>query len=447
MKRLLYFVWATVVFLLPNQAYGQELTLEEAIATALEQHNLIRASKSEVASREAGIGIARSLLLPKLYVDEGFIRTDNPAQTFTWKLNQERFSAEDFAIPTLNNPLAISNFQTYISFEHTIFDLKSWLGLGIAKRHLQTSQYDFEQRKENVAFNVFDAYLSVQTAQAHLQAAEAAVTEAKEHLRTAKVKAEGGLGLKSDELRAMVFLSEAEEEKIRAVNDLDIAKHSLALAIGSEAGSCFGAKERLTERPIEKDVSELVKEALIRRNDLRGMESRVQNAGNEVRVAKADYLPTAYFSGAYELDDHRAPFRSEGSNWLLMVRLRWEAFDGLRRMAQMAKAKRIRHSSEEILEGMRKDVAFRVREKYLRLQEAKKRLEIAEKALTDAKEGIRLMKVRYKNALSSIVELLDAQTALNTARYNVVKTYNDYLLSQAEVRHQAGAFLRSVLEN
>jgi outer membrane protein TolC len=221
----------------------------------------------------------------------------------------------------------------------------------------------------------------------------------------------------------------------------------LALAIGGEAGSCFGVKERLIEKPIEKDVSELVRDAMIRRNDLRGMESRAQNARNEVRVAKADYLPTAYFSGAYELDDHKAPFRSEGSSWLVMVRLRWEAFDGLRRMAQMAKAKRIRHSSEEILEGMRKDVAFRVREKYLRLQEAKKRLEIAEKALADAEEGVRLVKVRYENALSSIVELLDAQTALNTARYNVVRTHNDYLLSQAEVRHRTGTFLRSVLED
>ncbi len=447
MKKLLYLLCALTLLTVPGHIYGQEVTLKEAVAMALKMNNLIKASKFDVSSREAGVSIARASLLPKVYVDESFIRTDNPAQVFTWKLNQRRFSTSDFAVPTLNNPPPINNFQTFISLEHPILDWKTWLGLGIAKKDLQASQHDLEQHKQDIAFKVFNAYLNVQIAQTYLETAEATVAEAQEHLRVARARVEAGVGLKSDELRAMVFLSEAEEKKIKAANDVDVAKHALALVMGGEAGSSFGAKEKLTERPIESDISTLIKEAQRVRSDLKGMESRVQNASNEVKMAVADYLPTASFSGTYELDDHNAPFRSEGSSWFMMVQLRWAAFDGLRRNADIAKARRIRRRSQEILEGMRKEVAFRVREGHLRVQEAKKRLEIAEKALADAEEGARLIRARYENALSTIVELLDVQTALNTARSNVIKAHNDYLLSQAKVRHEAGIFLQSVMED
>lgn len=447
MKKLPYLLCTVILLIVSGNIYGQEVTLKEAVAMALERNNLIKASKFDVASKEAVVSVARSSLLPKLYVDESFIRTDNPAQVFTWKLNQRRFSTSDFAVPTLNNPPPINNFQTFISLEHPIFDWKTWFGLGIAKKDLQASQHDLEQHKQDVAFKVFNAYLNIQTAQTYLETAEASVAEAQEHLRAARARVEAEVGLKSDELRAMVFLSEAEEKKIKAANDVDVAKHALALAMGGEADSFFGAKEKLTERPIESDISALIKDALRVRSDLKGMDSRVQNASNAVKMARADYLPTASFSGTYELDDHNAPFRSEGNSWFMMVQLRWEIFDGLRRSAEVVEAQRVRRRSQEILEGMRKEVAFRVREGYLRVQEAKKRLEIAEKALADAEEGVRLIRARYENALSTMVELLDVQTALNTARSNVIKAHNDYLLSQAKVRHEAGIFLQSVMED
>ena len=65
----------------------------------------------------------------------------------------------------------------------------------------------------------------------------------------------------------------------------------------------------------------------------------------------------------------------------------------------------------------------------------------ARSAAAAAEEGTRLIKARYENQLGRMVDLLDAQSALNAARADLVKAENDLRQSRAELLFASGTLL------
>ena len=73
----------------------RQVTLSQAIATAMEENHEIRATKNSLLAQKADIGIARDSLLPQICFEQRVARTNNPPGVFMSKLNQERFTQAD----------------------------------------------------------------------------------------------------------------------------------------------------------------------------------------------------------------------------------------------------------------------------------------------------------------------------------------------------------------
>jgi outer membrane protein TolC len=100
----------------------------------------------------------------------------------------------------------------------------------------------------------------------------------------------------------------------------------------------------------------------------------------------------------------------------------------------------------ELLVGLKKEVLFRVYEAYLGVEEAGKALELARARERAAEEGRRLVKVRYENSLSTVVDLMDAQAALDAARADVAGKQNDYLVAVSELKYRSGLILEDYVK-
>jgi outer membrane protein TolC len=421
---------------------GEELrfSLKEAVQIALENNHEIKAFKSSVSAGKSDISIARSTLLPQITFQEKFIRTDNPTSVFSFKLNQQRFSQSDFEISSLNNPNPISDFETSLSFEQPILVIRDTLGIRTAKNEFLAQGEDLARKKEELAFRVVQSYVMVQTAKEFVNVAERALEDAKEHLRIANARFKKGLGLFSDTLRASTAVTEAEQELISARKDMSVAKRELGLLLGMSESVDTDAD--IQEIPL-KEI-DYYKDESLSRHDIRSLELRYENAKTNVRIAEAGYLPTFGVRGSYQLNDHNAPFGGEGDSWSVMAFLRWNLFDGARREYERAKAKHKVKEAEERLSGLKKAVSFEVYEAYLGVEEARKNLELAESALKTAEEGRRLVRIRYENSLSPLVDLLDAQLNLDRARANFTAKKNEYHLAIARLGFASGTILQDL---
>lgn len=418
----------------------EPITLRQTIEEALENNHEMRALKNSLLAEKENIGIARSYLLPRITFEERFMRTDNPTYGFMSKLNQERFAIEDFAITSLNNPRAINDFQTTLSFEQPIFVRKASLGLDMSKKEFKAKSEEFERKKEEVVLKVAKAYLMILTAREYVKVSEKAVEDAKEHLRIAELREKAGLGLHSDVLRASTALTEAEQRLVSARKNLSVAERSLGLLLG-RSGPVSVVREEI-EIPV-KDLEYYINSSLSRR-DLEAMKSRYENARINLKVAESGYLPMIGIGGSLQFNDHRRPFGSEGNSYQVVAFLRWEIFDGTKREHEAAKAKAMVNEAGEYLEGLKKAITFKVHEAFLNVGEAIKNRELAASALKSAEEGRRLVRIRYENGLSPIVDLLDAQVNVDHARANLVAMENSLRISVIELGYEAGTILKDL---
>jgi hypothetical protein len=99
----------------------QELTLADAVKTALEKHPALRIAEYQAAAAASGVDQARAGFFPRVDFSEGFSRSDNPVYAFGSLLNQGRFTAADFAVNTLNHPDPITNWRTNLGGSVPLF--------------------------------------------------------------------------------------------------------------------------------------------------------------------------------------------------------------------------------------------------------------------------------------------------------------------------------------
>ncbi len=434
----------TVIFVLStlSTALAQErvLSLREALEYSMGGNPELRAGAENLLAQKEDIGIARSFLLPKLNFEERFMRTNNPVYVFMSKLNEERFTMQDFAIDSLNHPQAVNDFQTALSFEQAVFAPKANIGIDMARKEFAAKGDELGRKKEDVAFRVFKAYLGVQTAKSYVRAAEKGVDDAREHARIADARFRSNLGLLADTLRAKVALSSAEERLVSAKKNLDVAKRALGLALGlSESIDVAAERPAFQVRPIEYYY-----ESSLSRKDLKSLETKRDNARNMLRMANAGYLPVVGVGGTYQLNDHNRPFGSEGDSWQVGAFLRWELFDGAKREHERQKAKHKIAESDEYLNGFKKELSFNVFEAYLGVEASKKGVDLANAAVESAEEGRRLVRLRYENSLSPMVDLLDAQASLDASRADAIEKESAYLTAIANLDFQSGTILKDL---
>jgi len=437
-------LFLALLLFLPATALGggARVDFPEAVSRAMKNNPFLSAAGEEWAAAKKDTEAARGYYLPSLTFEERFVRTNIPSEAFAFKINQERMLLSDFAsVDNFNKPSPINEYMTTFTVEQALFAPKVYLGYRMAGREAGAKMLELRQKKEEVAYQVLSAYLGVLTAKEYLQVAERGQEDAKEHHRIAEAMETSGMGLASDVLRAKVFLASAESYRVTADNRLALAQRGLALAMGEKGGTEVDAAAALPSLPDEGSLEDRIASALAGRADLRAFSLRVENAASSVALQRSDYLPTVGVMGAWQMDGQDGAFSPDNHAWKVGVGLRWNLFDGLRREAAVARSSAESGKAKAYYRGAQDVAAFQVTRAYLGVEEAGKRVEIARSAAAAAEEGTRLIKARYENQLGRMVDLLDAQSALNAARADLVKAENDLRQSRAELQFASGTLL------
>ena len=432
-------------FPLPPAASAMEsVDFSQAVARALSNNAFVLGAEEEAIAARNDADAARGHLLPSVRFDERFVRTTVPAEAFALKMNQGMLLQSDFAdVSNFNSPPPRNDFIGTLSLEQPLFAPKAYHGYGMAKVEADAKGHDLYRRKEDAVYRVVAAVLDVVTARQFVEVAGQGLSDAREHLRIAGSLEGAGMGLASDALRAKVAVASAEGAKVTAESRLELARRRLALAMGEPGAPPVDVIGPPPEFPDPGTPSD-GEAGTNARADLSASSLRVANAGSNVELRKSGYLPEVGFAAAYQMDAEDSPFSSDNRSWRVGVGLTWNLFDGMSREAEVGKAAAQLRRAQAYDRGVRDQAAFEAAQADLGVKEATLRVEIARAALASAEESVRLLTSRYENRLGRMVDLLDAQTALDAARAARIRAENDVRLSRAQRLYASGGLLSLV---
>jgi len=428
----------STLFLSLSQAGEPEtLTLSQAVEGALKNNPLIRMTLSGRAIADAHLQEARAGWFPLLQFSETFTRGNNPVFVFGSLLEQARFSQQNFRLSALNNPDPLSNFRTAISLRQTLFDqLQTYTRVSQARLGQQQADLQKAMVEQQVRFEVIRAYYGVLVAHAKKGVAEEAVKMAESVVKWTRDRFHNGLVVQSDLLAAEVQLAEFRQQQIDAVGDVAVAYAALNTMMGLPVETSQNVTGGLAEKRFEGvQREELIRLALTHRPDYVRAGNNIQLNKEGVIGAKREVLPRLDLFGNYGLSGK--DLSSGSSDYAFGASFTFNLFDPGRN-ARIGKARAAESMAAAEQEHLANQIRLEVARAYQQHVSARERLVVAGQAIDQALETLRIIQNRYREGLTTITEVLRAETALVRARLNLVAARYDHYVSYAHVLLSVG---------
>jgi outer membrane protein TolC len=239
-------------------------------------------------------------------------------------------------------------------------------------------------------------------------------------------------------LSAKVFLAEMKDRQIRAQNDLAMSEMQLARLMGLSVEHQLDLAGTLGE-PVAstKALQEWTQTALAERPALRAVQLQEAAVDDERKAAKAEFGPTIALFGTTERDAMTMGGPS-GTNWTAGARVDFNLFAGGATKARLAEATAHASKAKHNVEWFRSGVTLEVRKAFLDEEASAQRAAAAREAADQAKESLRIVQNRYEAGLTTITELLRAETSQLDARTLYLNALQDWQVAQAELERAAG---------
>ena len=191
-----------------------DLSLEETIVKAFENRAEFESLREQVEQLRQEAQNSLSNVRP----------TVNIFSTFDYQA--------DFDGNNSGNPFLERGYSVGANFNWTFFD--GFQSLSAAQQQdlqRQQTRIGFEEQRDNIRFEVEEAYFSLNSFREQIDAAKVGLESAQEELRLARLRFEAGVGTQTDVLNAQTRLAEARQNLSNAVSNYNLSIVQLKRAV------------------------------------------------------------------------------------------------------------------------------------------------------------------------------------------------------------------------
>jgi len=413
---------------LPSRAAGQEaervVTLEEAIAAALQSHPSLIQGRGAVRTAEAGERTALGAFLPSLSMSSGASLSST-----------ERFN------PQTNTTVRGSNdsYSAGLSASVDLFTAgRRGAELRRARAATEAAEASLVNQRFAVILSVKRAFFDVLRADELIRVAEASLNRAREGLEAAQHRMNAGTATRSDVLRAELEIANARQALLQAQAQRRTAAFALGRVIGVDGAVGARLTESLEPRPLSVSDEELAMMVVRNAPSVRAAESAVRSAEAGAAAARAQYFPSLRFSSGYDWFNQDATLSGGRTSWSMRVGLSYPLFNGFAREASVERAEVEVTVARAQAEDARRAARAELERVLTGLRLAEQQIALAEEAVRVAEEDLRVQQERYRLGASTFLDQVASQVNLLQAELNRVAARYDYQIARAELEALVG---------
>ncbi|MBV9670735.1 MAG: TolC family protein [Acidobacteriales bacterium] len=394
-------------------AAPETITLKDALERARANSVEYRAAQTEAGLRHEDKVIARSTLLPNVNYRTEFIYTE-PTQPSSAQARQDVMGG---------TPRFVANnaVHEYVALGNAHQDVSG----ALFEDYLRTSALEAvakaktEIARRGLVATVVNNFYELAVAQRKIANISRAVDEANRFLDISQKLERGGEVAHADVIKAQIQANDRARDGKEAELALNVARINLAVLLFKDFNLNYMIVDDLSTPESLPTRDEVVAAGQKNNPDLAAAFHALRAAGYELVSAKFDYLPSLSFDYNYGLDATHFALRTDGLRnvgYSASAQLNLPVWNWFATSARVKQAGLNRDQAQVELNAAQKKLIGDLQTRYDEAVASQQELELLRQSAQLAADSLRLTTMRYQAGESTVLEVVDAQNTLTTAR-------------------------------
>jgi outer membrane protein TolC len=404
-------------------------SLDQSIREAIANSPSIRAKKERIDQKIYVEKQARAEFLPKLSTTYGYRRLNE---------RTTRFAGQDI-------PVSQDNYEWRGIITQPVFKGFALIGnYNLAKLGIDQSEMELDLEKLDLAFRVKEAYYNVLIADVAIEVAQKDVEARESNKDVATSFYEVGMIPVNELLRAEVELANSKQNLVSVQNAARLARAAFNTVLSRPVSEPVNLELVPDIKPEVGDFEEYVKEAFENRPEIKLIDINLLQVDEELRLTKSENLPEVTFTYEYikEGDDPNVSGSDfhDANRWQAMAVASWTFWEWGKTYYSTREKESLKKELFETRSLLEDDIRLEVKRATLELETAEKNIPTTKKAIEQGEENLRVNEERYKAQVTTITEVLDAQSLLTRARVDYYRAIYNHYLAKAKLHRALGTY-------
>ena len=434
-RSVLYSAFSLFVFSLQAQKL---LTLEEAIATALQHNYDIVLSKNDSAVAALDYSYRNAVFLPRLNGNVGA----------TWNKNNQK---QDFANGTKREgDVKTNNLVGSLSLNWTLFDGgKMFVTRDKAEELIRLGELGIKDQVINTVAVVINTYYDIVRQKQQLKAVEETMSISQTRVDLSQRKLDIGVGAKPDVLQSKVDLNAQKAAQLRQLTLIQQLKETLNQTMNVAANSAYEVSDSIPLNPnlVLGDIQNNIENS---NTALQYLKKNIDIANFIVRERKAERFPIVSFNSAYNINrtnndvalNPALPIfnRNRGYNYGLTATIPILNNRNTQRLIRQAELN-VQYQ-QFVFDNQKSLVNLGVINAFKDYEFQKQALELEESNILLAKENVSIILETYRLGQATYLQLREAQKSLEDAYNRLIAARYNTKLAETELLRLKGDLVK-----
>ena len=326
---------------------------------------------------------------------------------------------------------------------------KIMAGNKLAKIGKETASETLRKTRMQVIADADNAYWSLIAVNWKVRLLEAYKAQMDALYQQTEVSVNAGMATTNDLLRITAKRSEIDYQLQKAKNGANLCRLSLCDVLGCALDTEITPVDTVIHISAPQDLDE----SIALRPELRLLESQVDAAKEQIKVTRADILPSVALMGSYmfygnekikgftqDAAGNNVPFTNKIDDNFGMVALTVNIplFHWGEGLKKIRKAKFELHNAQLDLQKNTRLLSIEARQAVQNVTDGYNMVETARLGDEQGQENLRVMTEQYQNGLCTLTDLLDAQTQWQQAQSNLIEAQTQYKIYETEYLRVTG---------
>jgi outer membrane protein TolC len=306
-----------------------------------------------------------------------------------------------------------------------------------AKLGITSADLALETTKQQLKLQATTGYFAIMEAENLVKVYQETVNDLQGHLNNVQAQFAVGTVAKLDVLTSQVAVANAQQTFIEQQNTYDLAVASLNNIIGLPMDTQLKVKDQLHYTQFGTSLADCISYAFQHRPDAQASDISIASAKAGVEIAESGNKPSVDLSAAEDWYDSHLP-GTQNNSWTVGAAVSWNIFDAGLTNSKVRSANTAVDKATQENQQLKDTIQLAVRQAYLSLRNAEKRINTTQVTVNEAVEGLKIAQVRYSAGVGTNLDVMDAESSLLTAKTNYIQALYDYNTSKAQLDQAMG---------